>query len=54
MPGGSTGVVSWESSALGAILCYFVRKHAIPHPLPNMPKIRIVENQHLLFDDSVP
>lgn len=32
----------------------FIRKHATPLPLPDVPKIIVVENQNLLFDGLVP
>lgn len=48
-------VASWDASVL---LCLFfstfVRKHAPPHPLPDMRKMIRVENMNLLFDNLAP
>jgi len=48
-------VVSWDASVLVCLFfSTFVRKHAPPHPLPDMPKMIRVENLNLLFDDLAP
>lgn len=43
----------WDKSVLG-FSSTFIRKQAIPHSLPEVPKMIIVENQNLLFDGLVP
>lgn len=43
----------WDKSVLG-FSSTFIRKPAIPHSLPEVPKMITVENQNLLLDGLVP